>query len=226
MRGPALDTVLWNDPDLKAAPTAFRAALRVVETNWDSGSVTWILPTGKVVTIAGAKPGPEAIVRINDYNFMRRAFAAGTIGFAALFHLVGAVFRRPAVFGLVYIFFFETLVANLPGSLKQLSLNYYVKSLLYNEATAAVTTATPESLDVYAPADPVTAWITLLAAAGRRPSLRRRRRCRCPIRRCLRSSTPRCPRRWTRRSPTCCWRPWSAGHPRRPSHPRRRRCSR
>ena len=57
------------------------------------------------------------------------------------------------------------LVANLPGSLKQLSLNYYVKSLLYNEATAAVTTATPESLDVYAPADPVTAWVTLLAAA-------------------------------------------------------------
>ncbi len=82
MRGPALDTVLWNDPDLKAAPTAFRAALRVVATNWDSGSIAWILPTGKVVRITGENPGPEAIVRIKDYNFMRRAFAAGTIGFA------------------------------------------------------------------------------------------------------------------------------------------------
>jgi len=81
MRGPALDK-LWNDPDLKAAPTAFRAALRVLATNWDIGTVTWILPTGKTVKITGGKPGPDATVRINDYNFMRRAFAAGTIGFA------------------------------------------------------------------------------------------------------------------------------------------------
>lgn len=81
MRGPALDT-LWNDPDLKAAPTAFRAALRVVATNWDAGSVTWILPTGKVLKITGQRPGPDATVQINDYNFMRRAFASGTIGFA------------------------------------------------------------------------------------------------------------------------------------------------
>src|SRR5437660_657611 len=36
------------------------------------------------------------------------AAVAGTVGFAALFHLVGAVFRRPAVVGLVYAFFFET----------------------------------------------------------------------------------------------------------------------
>jgi len=82
MRGPALDTALWNDPDLKAAPTAFRAALRVLATNWDTGSITWILPTGKIVKVVGDKPGPDATVRINDYNFMRRAFAAGTIGFA------------------------------------------------------------------------------------------------------------------------------------------------
>ena len=81
MRGAALDT-LWNDPDLKAAPTAFRAALRVMASNWDIGSVTWILPTSRVVKITGDKPGPDATVRINDYNFMRRAFAAGTIGFA------------------------------------------------------------------------------------------------------------------------------------------------
>jgi hypothetical protein len=68
------------------------------------------------------------------------------------------------VVGLVYAFFFETLVANLPGSLKELSLNFYTRSLLYNEATAEVTAVTPASLDVYAPADPATAWTTLLLA--------------------------------------------------------------
>jgi len=94
------------------------------------------------------------------------AVAVGAVGFAALFQLVGAVFRRPAVLGLVYIFFFETLVANLPGSLKQLSLNYYVRSLMYNEASDALGTSGMESLDVYAPADPATSWVTLALAAA------------------------------------------------------------
>jgi ABC-2 type transport system permease protein len=92
------------------------------------------------------------------------AAVGGTIALAALFHLIGALFRRPAVVGLVYVFFFETLVANLPGSLKQFSLNYYVRSLMYNEATAVAGTAAPASLDVYAPADPLTAWATLAFA--------------------------------------------------------------
>jgi ABC-type transport system involved in multi-copper enzyme maturation permease subunit len=94
------------------------------------------------------------------------AVLIGSVGFAALFQLVGAVFRRPAVLGLVYIFFFETLVANLPGSLKQLSLNYYVRSLMYNEASDVARSAATESLDVYAPADPATSWTTLILAAA------------------------------------------------------------
>jgi ABC-type transport system involved in multi-copper enzyme maturation permease subunit len=101
-----------------------------------------------------------------------RAFAvywpaaiAGAVGFSALFHLVGAAFRRPAVLGLVYIFFFELLVANLPGSLKRLSLNFYCRSLLYNEATAAAPAVTPDSLDVFDPAPAATAWTVLAAAA-------------------------------------------------------------
>jgi ABC-type transport system involved in multi-copper enzyme maturation permease subunit len=89
---------------------------------------------------------------------------AGTIAFSALFFLVGALFRRPAVVGLVYVFFYELLVNNLPGSLKLLSLGYYTRSLFYNEAALAAPSATPDVLDVYAPTDPVTAWAALLAA--------------------------------------------------------------
>mgnify|MGYP002779742669 CR=1 FL=1 len=65
------------------------------------------------------------------------AAAMGTVAFAALFHLVGALFRRPVIIGLVYVFFFETVVAALPGSLKLLSLTFYARSLMYNEAVAA-----------------------------------------------------------------------------------------
>lgn len=92
------------------------------------------------------------------------AVVAGTIGLSALFHLIGAIFRRPAVVGLVYVFFFETLVANLPGSLKRLSLNYYVRSMMYNEASA-VAVVPEDQLDVYDPVSPQTAWAVLMAAS-------------------------------------------------------------
>lgn len=102
----------------------------------------------------------------------RQAFAvywtsvlAGSIALAALFHLFGALFRRPAIVGLVYIFFFETLVANLPGSLKRLSLNYYVRSLLYNDAASVAPIVKPDSVDVYEPLGRLACWVVLLSAA-------------------------------------------------------------
>lgn len=110
------------------------------------------------VCFAGGYVGREA------FRIYAPAVAMGSIAFSALFHLLGAIAPRPAVIGLAYIFFFETLVANLPGSLKQLSLNYYVRSALFDAASKRVSTLTPESLDVYAPADANTAWLTLILA--------------------------------------------------------------
>ncbi len=127
------------------------------------GGLPWCLAASGggfvILCLAGGSLGLRALATYWP------AVVAGTVGFAALFHLLGAAFRRPAVVGLVYIFFFEMLVANLPGSLKQLSLNYYTRSLLYNEATAALSVVSPESLDVYAPASGPAAWATILAAA-------------------------------------------------------------
>jgi ABC-2 type transport system permease protein len=84
----------------------------------------------------------------------------GSLALSTLFHLVGAIFRRPAVVGLVYVFFFETLVAGLPGSMKRLSLNYYIRSLMYNDASA-ITTVPETQLDVYAPLGTTSAWVVL-----------------------------------------------------------------
>ena len=93
------------------------------------------------------------------------AVLAGSLAFGSLFHLIGAIFRWPSVIGLVYVFFFEILVGALPGSLKQLSLNYYIRSLFYNETAGAIARAKPENVDAYAPTDATTAWVTLLAAS-------------------------------------------------------------
>jgi hypothetical protein len=79
----------------------------------------------------GGPHGREALVRYWP------AAAMAALAFAALFHLLGALFRRPVVVGLVYVFFFEAVVSALPGSLKLLSLSFYARSLMYNEAADA-----------------------------------------------------------------------------------------
>jgi ABC-2 type transport system permease protein len=63
------------------------------------------------------------------------AICLGTLAFAALFHLMGAVFRRPAVIAILYAFFLETVLGNLPGHLKRASINFYARSLMYDSAS-------------------------------------------------------------------------------------------
>jgi ABC-type transport system involved in multi-copper enzyme maturation permease subunit len=112
-----------------------------------------------VLGLAGGEQGLKAV----------RAFwplvVAGGVAFGCVFHMVGALFRRPTIVGLVYVFFFEVLVANLPGGLKQFSLNYYLKSLFYHWLTAAAPAVRPEGLETYQAAEPGTAWAVLLVVS-------------------------------------------------------------
>ncbi len=107
--------------------------------------------------LAGGHLGREAL-----WLYWPAALAA-TFAFAALFHLIGAVFRRPIVVGLVYVFFFEALVAALPGSLKLLSLSFYARSLMYNGAAAAGYPV--DMLEIPEAVSSTTAWVVLSGAA-------------------------------------------------------------
>ena len=71
-----------RDPELRRAPAAFRTALRVAIENWTVGTLTFVLPSGKPLRVVGKTPGPDAVIRIHDYRFIRRALASGDIGFA------------------------------------------------------------------------------------------------------------------------------------------------
>lgn len=57
-----------------------------------------------------------------------------TFAFAALFHLMSALARRAAVVALLYAFFFETIAGNLPGHLKRLSISFYARCLMFENA--------------------------------------------------------------------------------------------
>ncbi len=125
------------------------------------GTLPWCMLFGMggfvALCLAGGDYGREAFARYWP------AAAMATLTFAALFHLIGALFRRPVVVGLVYVFFFEAIVAALPGSLKLLSLTFYVRSLMYNEAAAV---GYPLDLlpSMTQPISSHTAWVVLAAA--------------------------------------------------------------
>jgi ABC-2 type transport system permease protein len=108
------------------------------------------------ICIAGGEPGRLAL------RLFWPAVFWGTIAFAALFHLIAAAFRRPAIVGLIYSFFFETLVGDLPGDLKRMSLSFYIRSLMY-EAVGPFEIA-PDQLTVYNPVSGTTALAVLAGA--------------------------------------------------------------
>ncbi len=46
----------------------------------DTGTLTFIAPDGEVTKVVGAKPGPQALFRIHDWDVLRRILARGDIG--------------------------------------------------------------------------------------------------------------------------------------------------
>ena len=56
--------------------------------------------------------------------------ALGLAVYGAVFALIGATLKRPLLFGLVFVFGWETVVLAIPGYLKRLSVAYYVQGLV------------------------------------------------------------------------------------------------
>jgi ABC-type transport system involved in multi-copper enzyme maturation permease subunit len=56
--------------------------------------------------------------------------AAGLAVYGAVFALFGAVFNRPLLFGLIFVFAWENFVLVLPGNLKLISVAYYLQGLV------------------------------------------------------------------------------------------------
>jgi ABC-2 type transport system permease protein len=109
-----------------------------------------------LLCLAGGETGRRAFVLYAPGVF------AGTLAFAALFHLFGALLPRPSIVALLYAFFFETLLSELPipGTLKRLSINYYTRCLLYSAARGEDVPV--ESSSLFVPVSPTTAWAVLL----------------------------------------------------------------
>jgi len=83
----------------------------------------------------------------------------GTLAFSALFHMLAAFFHRAAVMALLYAFFLETIMGNMPGMFKRLSISFYTRCLMFDRAHDYG--IHPERPLWYMPVDGTTAWLVL-----------------------------------------------------------------
>ena len=75
------DPVDPRDPELRKAPAAFRTVLKFASENWARGRLTFVLPSGREITVRGPEPGQDARLVVNSYRFVGRVLSAGDIGF-------------------------------------------------------------------------------------------------------------------------------------------------
>jgi ABC-2 type transport system permease protein len=107
---------------------------------------------------AGGRPGLAVL------GLFWPAVVCATLTFAALFHLMGAAFRRPAVVAIGYSFFLEIILGNMPGYLKRVSIGFYAHCMMFEAAERhGVVMDQPT---VYQPVDGTTAMIVLLTATA------------------------------------------------------------
>jgi ABC-2 type transport system permease protein len=111
-----------------------------------------------LICLAAGEPGRLA------FRLFWPGVLASSLAFAALFHLFGAAFRRPTVVALGYAFFLETILGDMPGLMKRISVTFYTRCLLFD--AAADYGLTPEKPAVYQPVDGTTAWVVLLGATA------------------------------------------------------------
>jgi ABC-2 type transport system permease protein len=110
-----------------------------------------------ILCLLAGRPGPIAL------RLFWPAVFWSSLTFCALFYLIGAFFRRPAIVGLVYSFFLEVLIGNMPGTLKRLSIGFYARCMMFEEA--AERGVEPDNPIVYDPVSGATAlWVLVLAS--------------------------------------------------------------
>lgn len=83
----------------------------------------------------------------------------GTLAFCSLYHLMAACLRRPAMVALLYSFFLETLMGNLPGYSKRFSISFYTRCLMFDRAHDFG--IRPERPWIYLPVSGPTAYLLL-----------------------------------------------------------------
>jgi ABC-type transport system involved in multi-copper enzyme maturation permease subunit len=77
-----------------------------------------------ILCLLGGDPGLRAL------PLFWQPILLGTLAFAAFFQFLTVTFRRAGILSLLYVFFFEMIMGNMPGQQKRLCISYYIRSLI------------------------------------------------------------------------------------------------
>jgi ABC-type transport system involved in multi-copper enzyme maturation permease subunit len=83
-----------------------------------------------VLCLLGGEPGRRA------WLLFWPAVLWAALAFSALFHLLGALFRWSAVLAVAYVFTLEIVFNLMPGYLNRVSIGFYARCMMYEEAAA------------------------------------------------------------------------------------------
>jgi ABC-type transport system involved in multi-copper enzyme maturation permease subunit len=108
-----------------------------------------------LICLAGGTPGRLAL------SLYWPAVLWATLAFSALFHMIAAWIRRAAIIALLYGFFIETIMGNMPGQFKRFSISFYTRCLMFDRAHEFG--IYPENPTWYDPVSGTTAWLVLAA---------------------------------------------------------------
>jgi ABC-type transport system involved in multi-copper enzyme maturation permease subunit len=111
-----------------------------------------------VLCLAGGWPGRLA------FQVFWPAVLMGTWAFSSLYFCMGACLQRPAIVAIVYSFFLETVLANMPGHMKRLSIGFYTRCMMFEGA--AQHGFQPEKPAVYQPVSGSVAFVVLTAVVA------------------------------------------------------------
>jgi len=111
-----------------------------------------------LLCVAAGEPGRRA------FPLYWPAVLAATFAFCALFHMLAAWVKRPAVVAILYAFFLETIFGNLPGHLKRFSISFYTRCIMFERAHQL--NVQPERPTQYLPVAGTTAWWILAGATA------------------------------------------------------------
>lgn len=124
-------------------------------------SLAWTIGSLAVLCYLARKPGGEA------FGAVWPAIFSSTLAYVALFQLFSVIFRRATIVALGYALFLETLVGNMPGIVKRLTISFYARCLVFESAAdLGIGPTGPFNPVLFQPLPAATAQWMLYAGSG------------------------------------------------------------
>jgi len=123
-------------------------------------TLVWTLGAFAVLCRLAGAAGQDA------FRLFWPAMLWSTLAYVGLFCLFSAAFRRATIVALTYSLFLETLLGNMPGTVKRVAVCFYTQCLIYDAGSPlGLGPAGSRNPELFLPVSGQTAWLVLCVLA-------------------------------------------------------------